>query len=95
MIHHHPPRDAAGIAHHPDDELLLAYAGGAADEAVSLIVATHMVYCGACHEELPAGPIERRGHAAWIDREVGAGISDEYDAVPRRAVSRELGLGGS
>jgi len=32
------------IHHHPDDELLLAYASGAADEAVSLIVATHMTY---------------------------------------------------
>jgi putative transcriptional regulator len=48
MIHHHPPRDANGIAHHPDDELLLAYATGAADEATSLIVATHMTYCAIC-----------------------------------------------
>ncbi len=36
------------IRHHPDDSLLLAYAGGAADEAVSLIVATHMAYCESC-----------------------------------------------
>ena len=46
MIRHAPPRDADGIAHHPDDTLLLAYASRiAADEAVSLIVATHMSYC--------------------------------------------------
>ena len=36
------------IHHHPDEALLLAYAGGAADEAVSLIVATHMAYCESC-----------------------------------------------
>ncbi|HYJ35591.1 MAG TPA: hypothetical protein VEV64_05505, partial [Rhizomicrobium sp.] len=36
------------IHHHPDEALLLAYAGGAADEAVSLIVATHMAYCQSC-----------------------------------------------
>ena len=46
MIAHHPPR--GGIAHHPDEALLLAYASGAADEATSLIVATHLHYCPDC-----------------------------------------------
>jgi putative transcriptional regulator len=36
------------IAHHPDDALLMAYAAGAADEATSLIVATHLHYCAIC-----------------------------------------------
>ncbi|HKY19023.1 MAG TPA: ChrR family anti-sigma-E factor [Rhizomicrobium sp.] len=36
------------IRHHPSEELLLAYAGGAADEASSLIVAVHMAYCETC-----------------------------------------------
>lgn len=36
------------IRHHPEEALLLAYAGGAADEALSLIVATHMAYCETC-----------------------------------------------
>jgi putative transcriptional regulator len=36
------------IRHHPDDALLLAYAGGATDEATGLILATHMAYCEAC-----------------------------------------------
>jgi putative transcriptional regulator len=36
------------IAHHPDEDLLIAYASGAADEATSLIVATHMHYCAIC-----------------------------------------------
>jgi len=35
-------------AHHPSEELLLAYAGGAADEATSLIVAAHLAYCAVC-----------------------------------------------
>ena len=36
------------IRHHPDDTLLLAYASGAADEAVALILAVHLAYCEAC-----------------------------------------------
>ena len=36
------------IAHHPDDTLLLAYASGATDEAMGLILATHMAYCETC-----------------------------------------------
>jgi putative transcriptional regulator len=36
------------VAHHPSEELLLAYASGAADEATSLIVAAHLAYCAAC-----------------------------------------------
>lgn len=36
------------IAHHPADELLLSYASGASDEAVSLVVATHLALCPQC-----------------------------------------------
>ena len=32
--------------------MLLAYAGGATDEAMSLILATHMVYCETCRAEV-------------------------------------------
>lgn len=38
---HHP-------LHHPSEDLLLAYASGAADEAIGLIVAAHLAYCAAC-----------------------------------------------
>ncbi len=34
--------------HHPQDDLLLAYAAGTLDEGVSLIVATHLSFCAAC-----------------------------------------------
>lgn len=57
MTRHHP--DTKGIAHHPDEALLLAYAGGAADEALSLIVATHLVYCETCRAR--AAQLERIG----------------------------------
>lgn len=46
MSLHRPPP----ISRHPGEDLLLAYAGGAAGEAVSLIVAAHLVYCAACRQ---------------------------------------------
>ena len=39
------------ITHHPGEDLLLAYAGGAADETVGLIVATHLSYCATCRQQ--------------------------------------------
>ncbi|MGH6870048.1 MAG: ChrR family anti-sigma-E factor, partial [Rhizomicrobium sp.] len=38
--------------HHPQDELLLAHATGAADEALSLIVATHLALCPLCRAKV-------------------------------------------
>jgi putative transcriptional regulator len=40
------------IRHHPDEALLLGYAAGAADEAASLVVATHLHYCELCRAEV-------------------------------------------
>ena len=40
------------IAHHPGEELLVAYAAGASDEAVSLLVATHLALCPECRREV-------------------------------------------
>lgn len=36
------------ITHHPGEELLLAYASGAADEGVALLVASHVALCPQC-----------------------------------------------
>jgi putative transcriptional regulator len=36
------------IQHHPDDALLLAYAAGGLDAAMSLILATHLTFCAGC-----------------------------------------------
>ncbi|MBI3675443.1 MAG: cupin domain-containing protein [Proteobacteria bacterium] len=42
------------ITHHPGEELLIAYASGTADEAVSLIVATHIALCPQCRRAVRA-----------------------------------------
>jgi putative transcriptional regulator len=42
------------ITHHPGEELLLSYASGAADEAVALLVASHLAMCGRCRMEVRA-----------------------------------------
>lgn len=36
------------VRHHPDDALLLAYAAGGLDAAMSLILATHLTFCARC-----------------------------------------------
>ncbi len=36
------------IVHHPEAALLLSYASGAADEATSLVIATHLALCSDC-----------------------------------------------
>ena len=45
------------ILHHPADELLLSYAAGATDEAVSLIVATHLTFCPSCRRMVAKGEV--------------------------------------
>jgi len=53
------------IAHHPDEALLLAHASGAADEATSLIVATHLHYCAGCR--IKAAEMENIGGSLLED----------------------------
>ena len=36
------------VRHHPSNALLLAYAAGAADPAMMLLLATHLSFCGRC-----------------------------------------------
>lgn len=40
--------------HHPGDEWLVSYAAGTLDEAYSLLVASHLTYCGVCREKVRA-----------------------------------------
>jgi putative transcriptional regulator len=99
MIAHHPPRDAAGIAHHPDEALLIAYASGTADEAASLIVATHLHYCADCR--IKAAQMETIGGSLLEDlapQPLAAGALEATLARldratpyerPRRAPSRD------
>lgn len=81
-MRHHPARDAAGIAHHPEDDLLLAYASGASDEATALVIATHLAFCARCRdgvalmetigggllESLPPAPLDLAAFAATVAR---------------------------
>jgi putative transcriptional regulator len=99
MIAHHAPRDAAGIAHHPEDALLLAYASGIADEAASLIVATHLHFCADCRTK--AAEMETIGGSlldALAPQPLAAGALEatlaKLDLVkpydrPRRTLSRD------
>jgi putative transcriptional regulator len=68
------------IHHHPNDELLLAYAGGAADEAISLIVATHLAYCPAC-----------RAGAAKLDA-IGGSLLQDLPPAPLAAGALDAAL---
>lgn len=42
------------IMHHPSDDVLVAYATGASDEAVSLVIATHLTLCPQCRRSVAA-----------------------------------------
>ncbi|HET7333527.1 MAG TPA: ChrR family anti-sigma-E factor [Rhizomicrobium sp.] len=42
------------IMHHPSDDVLIAYATGASDEAVSLVIATHLTLCPQCRRSVAA-----------------------------------------
>jgi putative transcriptional regulator len=52
------------VRHHPDDALLLAYAAGGLDAAMSLILATHLTFCARCrrlvgiHEKIGGALLE-------------------------------------
>lgn len=80
------------IRHHLDEEIILAYAAGALDEATSLLVATHMALCPRCRSALSMG--EAVGGAlletlppADIDASMMAAILAEPEAPapePRR-----------
>ena len=68
------------IAHHPDENLLLAYAAGASDEASGLIVATHMAFCAQCRETVT------------LMEKIGGGLLDTLPAtaLPDSALARVL-----
>lgn len=43
------------LAHHPEPDLLLAYAAGTTDAALSLILATHLTFCPVCRDAVALG----------------------------------------
>jgi len=68
------------IRHHPDESLLLAYAGGGADEATGLIIATHLAFCAQC-----------RRSVALMEK-IGGGLLDTLPAAPLSAAARDAVL---
>jgi putative transcriptional regulator len=66
------------ITHHPDEELLVSYASGAADEAFALVVATHLAFCPQCRRVVSA--FERTG-GAMLETLAPAAMKD--DALAR------------
>jgi putative transcriptional regulator len=58
------------IYHHPHGELLIGYASGATDEAVSLLVATHLALCPECRRKVSAA------------EEAGGALLSELAPVP-------------
>ena len=70
------------VRHHPDDALLLTYAAGGLDAAMSLILATHLTFCARCRR-LVAGQ-EQIGGALLEDIPPVAMDSDALAQVMAR-----------
>ena len=58
------------VRHHPEDALLLVYAAGGLDGAMSLILATHLTFCARCR-----GLVARQ-------EEIGGALLEELLPVP-------------
>jgi putative transcriptional regulator len=67
------------ITHHPSEEMLLAHASGASDEATALIVATHLALCPSCRKTVAA--VESAGGALLTDVEPAAMSPAALDSV--------------
>lgn len=77
MTQHHPP-----LHHHLSDDMVFRYAAGMLDEAVSLVVASHLAICAGCQalateaellggnllEELPVEELARDSWARTLER---------------------------
>ena len=80
------------VRHHISDELIVAYAAGELDEAVSLLVATHMALCPDCRralasaEALGGAMLERAPEAEISDAELEAVLGRIADAAPEPKV---------
>jgi putative transcriptional regulator len=84
------------MRHHPDDDLLLAYASGASDEATALVIATHLAFCAQCRgqvdlmetigggllENLPPAPLAETAFAATVAK-LDMGLDSVPPAHPR------------
>jgi putative transcriptional regulator len=72
------------IMHHPTDELLLSYAAGASDEAMSLVLAAHLALCSVCRRtmadaEALGGSLLEAGDAAPLDSKALRSVMSRLD----------------
>lgn len=70
--------------HHPDQGLLLEYAGGGAPQAVALAVATHLAFCAPCRDavrfaESLGGALLEDGAPAPLSAAAKAGVLQRLD----------------
>lgn len=73
--------------HHPGEDLLLAYASGTADQATSLILATHLALCPICRAEVQrlealGGALLEQQEAAALPSMLLDRVLDRLDAEP-------------
>jgi putative transcriptional regulator len=86
------------ITHHPGEELLLSYASGASDEAVALLVATHIALCAECRAVVRG--VEAAGGSVLAGVAPVALGQDAYQSIlarldaPAAAIVRNANLGG-
>ena len=86
------------ITHHPGEELLLGYASGAADEAVALLVASHIALCAQCRAvvrgaEAAGGSVLAEVAPVGLGQNAYQSILARLDA-PAAAIVRNANLGG-
>jgi len=67
------------ITHHPSDAALVAYGSGSLDEALALVVATHLALCPDCRRK--AGAVEAVGGALLDDLPPAAMKEDALDKL--------------
>ena len=70
------------LVHHPEPDLLLAYAVGTTDAAVSLILATHLTFCPACRATVALG--EQAGGVLLADLAPASLAQDALDKTLAR-----------
>lgn len=70
------------ISHHPADDLLLAYGSGSSNEAVSLLIATHLALCPQCRRVVESA--EAAGGSLMLALEPAALGTGALDSVLSR-----------
>ena len=68
--------------HHPDDDILFAYAAGSQEEPLSLLVATHLALCPGCRSDVER--LEEVGGIVFDTQESQALSSGSVDRILAR-----------